>query len=44
MLKHEIVDKSKFNKVAKLPHQLRLADFEIAVQDVYDFFMMSTNC
>jgi len=23
---------------AKLPYQLRLADFEIAIQDVYDFF------
>ena len=38
MLKREIVDKSKFNKAAKLPYQLRLADFEIAIQDVYDFF------
>lgn len=38
MLRPEIVDKSKFNKAAKLPYQLRLADFEIAIQDVYDFF------
>jgi hypothetical protein len=38
MLKRELVDKSKFNKTAKLPYQLRLADFEIAIQDVYDFF------
>lgn len=38
MLTREIVDKSKFNKAAKLPYQLRLADFEIAIQDVYDFF------
>lgn len=38
MLKCETVDKSKFNKAAKLPYQLRLADFEIAIQDVYDFF------
>jgi hypothetical protein len=32
------VDKSKFNQAAVLPYQLRLADFEIAMQDVYDFF------
>ncbi len=38
MLKRESVDTSKFNKAAKLPYQLRLADFEIAIQDVYDFF------
>lgn len=38
MLKREIVDKSKFNSAAKLPYQLRLVDFEIAIQDVYDFF------
>ncbi len=38
MLKRELIDKSKFNKAAKLPYQLRLADFEIAIQDVYDFF------
>jgi len=38
MLKREAVDPTKFNKAAKLPYQLRLADFEIAIQDVYDFF------
>ncbi len=38
MLDRESVDKSKFNPDAKLPYQLRLADFEIAMQDVYDFF------
>jgi len=38
MLKRETVDSTKFNKVADLPYQLRLADFEIAMQDVYDFF------
>lgn len=37
-LKKAIVDKSKFNKGAKLPFQLRLADFEIAMEDAYDFF------
>jgi len=38
MLKRETVDKAKFNQHADLPYQLRLADFEIAMQDVYDFF------
>lgn len=37
-LNRETVDPSKFNKSAALPFQLRLADFEIAIQDVYDFF------
>jgi hypothetical protein len=37
-LQRETVDSSKFNKGAQLPYQLRLADFEIAMQDVYDFF------
>lgn len=32
------VDKTKFNKGIALPYQLRLADFELAMQDVYDFF------
>ena len=31
-------DPSKFNKSLSLPYQLRLKDFELAVQDVYDFF------
>lgn len=34
----EIVDKAAFNANANLPFELRLADFEIAIQDVYDFF------
>ena len=34
----EQVDRSKLNKKASLPHQLRLIDFETAMQDVYDFF------
>jgi hypothetical protein len=38
MLKRETVDQTKFNEAAKLPYQLRLADYEIAMQDVYDFF------
>lgn len=33
-----IVDVSKFNKDAILPYELRLKDFELALQDVYDFF------
>ena len=31
-------DPSKFNPNANLPFQLRLKDFELAMQDVYDFF------
>jgi len=32
-----IVDTAKFNKEALLPYELRLKDFEIAIQDIYDF-------
>lgn len=32
------IDPTKFNQGAELPYQLRLADFQIAMQDVYDFF------
>jgi hypothetical protein len=32
------VDRAKFNSLAVLPFQLRLQDFEIAMQDIYDFF------
>lgn len=38
MPKKETVDTSAFNQKAQLPFQLRLKDFEIAMQDVYDFF------
>jgi hypothetical protein len=31
-------DPTKFNQNADLPFQLRLKDFELAIQDVYDFF------
>jgi hypothetical protein len=31
-------DSTKFNQAADLPFQLRLKDFELAMQDVYDFF------
>ncbi len=32
------VDPQSFNKNARLPFELRLKDFEMAMQDVYDFF------
>lgn len=32
------VDKAKFNQAAPLPFELRLEDFQLALQDVYDFF------
>lgn len=32
------VDRGKFNSSATLPYELRLQDFEMAMQDVYDFF------
>ena len=35
---HNQPDPTKFNKAAKLPFSLRLKDFELAMQDVYDFF------
>jgi hypothetical protein len=38
MLKHETVEPSSLNTAAELPFELRLKDFEIAMQDVYDFF------
>ena len=33
-----LVDTTKFNSQAELPYELRQQDFEIAMQDVYDFF------
>jgi hypothetical protein len=38
MQTRETVDRSKFNQSIQLPHQLRIGDFESAMQDVYDFF------
>ena len=32
------VDPAKLNRQARLPYQLRLEDFQMAMQDVYDFF------
>lgn len=34
----EVVNREWFNRDIVLPYELRLADFEIAMQDVYDFF------
>lgn len=34
----ELPDPDKFNPDAELPYELRLRDFEMAMQDVYDFF------
>ena len=31
-------DVAKFNRDANLPYELRIADFQLAIQDVYDFF------
>jgi hypothetical protein len=37
-------DSSKFNGEAELPYQLRIEDFRLALQDVYDFFFdVNTN-
>ena len=35
---HNLVDITRFNPEALLPYELRLKDFEIAMQDIYDFF------
>ncbi|MBY0248079.1 MAG: hypothetical protein K2Q17_10475 [Nitrospiraceae bacterium] len=37
-LLHNEVDSRCFNRSAKLPFGLRLKDFDMAMQDVYDFF------
>ena len=37
-IKKAEVDRSKLNRQLALPFELRLADFEMAMQDVYDFF------
>lgn len=37
-LKKATIDRDGFNKDAELPFELRLTDFENAMQDVYDFF------
>lgn len=35
---HQTVNLDWFNNKSELPYELRLKDFEIAMQDVYDFF------
>lgn len=37
-VRRNIVDISKFNRLAELPYELRVEDFQMAMQDVYDFF------
>ena len=37
-IQRNTVDATKFNSTAALPYELRLRDFEMAMQDVYDFF------
>ncbi len=37
-IKRNIVDTSKFNREAQPPYELRRQDFQMAMQDVYDFF------
>jgi len=36
--KRQTVDSDKFNPDIELPYGLRIADFDMAMQDVYDFF------
>lgn len=38
VVKRNKVNERGFNKKRSLPYQLRLADFSLAMQDVYDFF------
>lgn len=38
MAKKATVDKTAFNNKVGLPFSLRVSDFEVAMQDVYDFF------
>lgn len=37
-MKRETVDPDALNPNAALPYELRLKDFELAMQDIYDFF------
>ena len=43
ILAKNFVDRSKFNPGLKLPYQLRLDDFALAMADVYDFFFDVNN-
>jgi hypothetical protein len=42
-VKKEEVDVSRLNREALLPYELRLQDFAIAMQDLYDFFYDVNN-
>lgn len=37
-INRNVVDLSKFNREALLPYELRIEDFQMAMQDIYDFF------
>jgi hypothetical protein len=37
-VQRNVIDAGKFNAAARLPFELRLEDFRLAMQDVYDFF------
>jgi hypothetical protein len=37
-IRRNTIDTSKFNKDVVLPYELRMEDFQMAMQDVYDFF------
>lgn len=37
-IERNAIDRTKLNREAQLPFQLRLEDFALAMQDVYDFF------
>lgn len=37
-MKRAIIDPGKFNPALALPYDLRIDDFRIAMQDIYDFF------
>ena len=37
-INRNVVDPASFNPLASLPYELRIRDFESAMQDVYDFF------
>lgn len=43
-VKRASVDRAKFNRDLALPYQLRVDDFALAMEDVYDFFAdVNTN-
>jgi hypothetical protein len=43
MFERRLVDANCFNTDAQLPYELRLEDFKLAMQDVYDFFFDVNN-